>query len=377
MDNLIRWVEAARFGLQTRLSQGGSMTRLKLRRRSEFRNQATANFLVCLCGFALVSIASAQSDVVTEQINLLKDHRTYIRVGAVQKLAELRDPRAIEPLIAALKDWDSNVRWGAENALAKTGAPAVEPLIAAMKDPDPQVRSFAAIALGEIPDSREFEPFLAALSDTDSQVRGWAAVGLGKTRDPRAFDPLMAMMEDSKNDLDLRGHAASGLSALGDPRAIAPLIDALGHPYAIRQDSVEGALQGYGQAAVEPLLDALKSPNGKFRGEVTRVLLKILPETDPRAINALLLQVQIPSEDRDTGLIAQHYKFFLKRGAPGSEAALIDALNLSGNVAMAQDYLACGNPKLRIAARDWAKVNGYKVESFSGYQSSIRWGSIQ
>ncbi|MGD0682708.1 MAG: HEAT repeat domain-containing protein [Terracidiphilus sp.] len=353
------------------------MSPMRVRYFWQYRSPLAASLLLCFSIFGPVPAAFAQTDSVDEQINLLKDQRTYIRNGAVQKLAELKDPRAIEPLIAALKDWDSGVQWGAEDALAKTGAPAVEPLIAAMKDQNYQVRKFAAIALGEIRDSRSFEPFLAALSDRDSEVRGWAAVGLGKSREPRAFDPLMAIMEDSKNDLDLRGHAASGLSALGDPRAIAPLIDALGYPYAIRQDSVEGALQGFGQAAIDPLIAALKSPNGKFRGEVTRVLLKILPEKDPRAVNALLLLVQPPSEGSDTWLIAEHYKFFLKRGAPGSEPALINALNLSGNVVMAQDFLACGNPKLRMAARDWAKVHGYKVEAIGGYQPSIRWGSKQ
>jgi|CZKF01.1.fsa_nt_gi HEAT repeat protein len=353
------------------------MIPMRVRYFWQYRHQFAVGLLLCFSVFGLVPAAFAQTDSVSEQIELLKDRRPYIRIGAVEKLAELKDPRAIEPLIAALKDWDSNVQWKAEDALAKTGAPAVEPLIAAMKDQNYEVRKFAAIALGNIGGSRTFEPFLAALTDTNSEVRGWAAVGLGESRDPRAFDLLMAIMEDSKNDLDLRGRAASGLSALGDPRAIAPLIEALGHPYAIRQDSVEGALQGFGPAAVDPLLAALKTSNGKLSGEVTRVLLRILPEKDPRAVNALLLQVQTPSEDRDTGLIAQHYKFFLKRGAPGSEPALINALNLSGNVAMAQDFLACGNPKLRIAARDWAKVNGYKVESFSGYQSSIRWGGKQ
>src|ERR1035438_10194334 len=190
------------------------MSPMRVRYFGQYRRQLAVGLLLCFSVFGLVPAAFAQTDSVGEQIDLLKDQRTYIRVGAVQKLAELKDPRAIESLIAALKDWDSNVRWGAEDALAKTGAPAVEPLIAAMKDRDSQVRKFAAIALGEIRDSRAFESFLAALSDTDSEVRGWAAVGLGKSRDPRAFDPLMAMMEDSKNDLDLRGHAASGLSAL-------------------------------------------------------------------------------------------------------------------------------------------------------------------
>jgi HEAT repeat protein len=57
-------------------------------------------------------------------------------------------PRAVEPLIAALKDEDVNVRWPAARALGEIKDPrAVEPLIAALKDEELHVRWPAAEAL--------------------------------------------------------------------------------------------------------------------------------------------------------------------------------------------------------------------------------------
>jgi HEAT repeat protein len=54
----------------------------------------------------------------------------------------------VEPLIAALKDKDSDVRKAAAEALGKIGDPrAVEPLIAALKDAEWHVRKAAAKAL--------------------------------------------------------------------------------------------------------------------------------------------------------------------------------------------------------------------------------------
>ena len=69
---------------------------------------------------------------------------------AAGALGELRDARAVEPLIAVLKDDDSLVRSYAQQALLQIGAPAVEPLIAALQDTDPEVQSLAAEALGQL-----------------------------------------------------------------------------------------------------------------------------------------------------------------------------------------------------------------------------------
>jgi HEAT repeat protein len=60
----------------------------------------------------------------------------YFRSAAAEALAKLGDPRAVEPLIRALGDIDSDVRGSAARALAKLGDPrAVEPLVRALGDP--------------------------------------------------------------------------------------------------------------------------------------------------------------------------------------------------------------------------------------------------
>jgi HEAT repeat protein len=181
---------------------------------------------------------------------------------------------AVEPLIAALKDGNSDVRKAAAEALGKIGwkpdkseagahyliaqgkwdecvkigAPAVEPLIAALKDGDSDVRNAAAGALGKIgwkPDKSEagahyliaqgkwdecvkigapaVEPLIAALKGRDSDVRP-AAGALAKIGAP-AVEPLIAALKDPNSDV--RKAAAGALGVIGDARAVRPLIAAL------------------------------------------------------------------------------------------------------------------------------------------------------
>ena len=71
-----------------------------------------------------------------------------IRKKAAEALGELRDIGAVDPLIAAFKDTEKDVRWVAANAVGKIGdARAVEPLIAALQDIDNDVRKASADAL--------------------------------------------------------------------------------------------------------------------------------------------------------------------------------------------------------------------------------------
>jgi HEAT repeat protein len=141
------------------------------------------------------------------------------------KCIEIGAP-AVEPLIAVLKDNDSDVRKAAIGALMKIGdARATEPLIAALKDSDWQVRRSAAEALAKIGDARATEPLIAALKDSNWQVRRSAAEVLAKIGDARATEPLVAVLKDS--DRDVRRSAAGALAKIGDARAVEPLVEEL------------------------------------------------------------------------------------------------------------------------------------------------------
>lgn len=121
-------------------------------------------------------------DVVEPLIILLKDKSSILmRAEAASALGEIKDSRAVEPLIAALKDGDEGVRWCAAFALGEIkDSRAVEPLIAVLKDGNKQVRINTMWSLGEIGDSRAVEPLIAALKDEHAWVRENAAKALKK-----------------------------------------------------------------------------------------------------------------------------------------------------------------------------------------------------
>ena len=78
-------------------------------------------------------------------------------------------------MIAALKDEKFYVKWAAAGALGNIkDARAVEPLVMALKD-QYDVRKAAAEALGKIKDTRDVEPLVMALTDKEKFVGQVAA----------------------------------------------------------------------------------------------------------------------------------------------------------------------------------------------------------
>ena len=70
-------------------------------------------------------------------INALKDEDSYVRWSAAEALGNIKSDTAVQPLINALKDEDSDVRWRAAEALGNIKSDtAVQPLINALKDED-------------------------------------------------------------------------------------------------------------------------------------------------------------------------------------------------------------------------------------------------
>jgi len=126
-----------------------------------------------------------QREDVEGLIDVLEDEGVDadIRGRAAWGLGHIGDTRGVEPLIQALGDEESVVRWIAAEALGKIAdATAVEPLIQALRDEESIVRSKSAEALGEIEDTRAVEPLTEALEDEDDDVRQAAREALGKIR---------------------------------------------------------------------------------------------------------------------------------------------------------------------------------------------------
>jgi hypothetical protein len=115
----------------------------------------------------------------------------------------------------------------------------------------------------------------------------------------------------------------------------------------------------------------LKDTDASVRGNAAEALGNI---KDPRAVQALLAAFK----ESDLAVIAGAYPFFIRRGEPGSENALIQALNAHGNERMAIEFLYCGNSALEAASPEWAGAHGYKVLGLKpGVTTTLRWGRGQ
>ena len=84
-----------------------------------------------------------------------------------------------------------------------------------------QIRGEAARALGELKDARAVEALIAVLKDENAGVRSKAAEALGEIGDTRAVKPLIARLKDK--NVYMRVHAAGALGKIGDTRAFGPL----------------------------------------------------------------------------------------------------------------------------------------------------------
>ncbi len=188
----------------------------------------------------------AKGDIsgLVKALNYKKD--ATVRKSAVIALGETGSSQALEPLIATLKDVNSDVRESAVIILAKIGAPAVEPLVAALRDCDGDMRQAVTKALAEIRAAA-----IVALRDNDEVERKRASEILDKTGWQPGEDEVGAYYWIAKQAWD---------------RCVV-----LGAP------------------AVEPLADTLNGDSKVDRRRIVDALAKI---GDKRAIDALLVLLQ-------------------------------------------------------------------------------------
>jgi hypothetical protein len=158
--------------------------------------------------------------VIEEQLSLLRDDETRVRLRAIGNLGRSSDGRAIPPLCDLLLHDDvPDVRARAASALGQLGSPlAIPALSQALADADPEVRRRAIQALNQINDDAALEALISALVDTDRDVRRWAARGLGKIGDPVALNPLTQLQNDV--NIVVQDEAAQAMRAIHDRQSL-------------------------------------------------------------------------------------------------------------------------------------------------------------
>ncbi len=136
-----------------------------------------------------------------------------VRQYAAYLLGNAKNPRAIQPLVESLADFDKSVREQATIALTTIGKAAIEPLTKAMKEPKWETRYRAAEALGKIADEKGVKPLVQALKDQEDHVRYMAAKGLREIGDSDAIEPLVILLKDENPFVRIM--SARALGSLG------------------------------------------------------------------------------------------------------------------------------------------------------------------
>jgi HEAT repeat protein len=159
---------------------------------------------------------------LSELVKALHEHTDpQVRQYAAYLLGKAKNPRAIQPLIESLADFDKSVREQATLALSNLGKAAIEPLAEAMKEPKWQTRYRAAEALGKIADEKAVRPLISGLKDSRDHVRYMAAKSLHEIGDSDAVEPLMILLRDENTYV--RTMAVHALGALGGKNVKATL----------------------------------------------------------------------------------------------------------------------------------------------------------
>ena len=169
---------------------------------------------------AAETLGSLGCDALEKLLAKLKTRNRAIKLGIIQALGFIRDPRAVESLLVTLGDQNAEVRWDSAIALGEIGDERALPsLEKALEDPDKYVRCGAAFALSKIgwkPETpREKGLYFIAMQEW------WVPKEMGKA----AIPALSAVMKDPDSDTRLK--AVETLGQIHDRETGPVLIQAL------------------------------------------------------------------------------------------------------------------------------------------------------
>lgn len=287
---------------------------------------------VLLFAGALSLAALSWADQVDDLISQLKDPDPLVQCQAIEQLGQLKDKRAVEPLIALLSADSTNttkttvqsnaaVDPAAEKIskakqvcaggnkhsapTASTPSATLKQLIADIRTAKNLIEKQKAIeALGATRDSRAVEPLLALLKEQNAgQTHSKVIEALGEIGDPKVVPTLLKYIspESQRNGPSAAGRdtfaakaAAAALAKIGDPRAAEPLYKAaLSDPF-LKHDAVEllVTLGGYESVKYLNLLanaddiflkkDARKALDGLGENHGLDPLIALLKDADPK-----------------------------------------------------------------------------------------------
>jgi len=212
--------------------------------------------------YALVKLADDR-EAFEHMVKSTGDIYVSARKLAVKLLGDLKDKKAVEPLIKVMTGNNDSMSRIAVRALVNTGEPAMEPLLKILKDLNPNRHRAAALrALGEIGDRKAIKHFIAFLISEAPEICWEAAIALGKMREKSAVEPLLKVLKSDYRQA--RYGAMRALGEIGDERAVAPLVKIFREEETLRSGAGE-ALADIGGPAVEALVEIMNDKEANFK----------------------------------------------------------------------------------------------------------------
>lgn len=283
-------------------------------------------FNFVLTGNAQNSSSETNKEQIAEWVKvLIESPLSEKRVEAAQLLAQSGNRKAVNPLIQALNDQDKLVREHVVLALGQLRAKdAVSSLVTLLgTSTDLRLQAAAAFSLGLIRDRRAVEPLIAKLKNAADPLKTNIVVALGLLGDARAVEPLLALPHDedhstcapiaialgqiksnvpsdklfnwlNSGDADVCQNAAVALVLIGGKRQVIPLIQVLKNTNPVSRRSAAFALGTLkDKRAVSPLVELLSDSDTQVRLNVIEALALI---KDKRAIAWLERTAEIDTE---------------------------------------------------------------------------------
>src|SRR5256712_8101302 len=264
-------------------------------------------------------------EAVRHLLATLSDENPRLRAEVALMRGRIRDRTAGVPIVKLLTDPEPIVRTAAGEALQHVAdEAALAALVRLLEEPEP--RDTAAAVLGRLKDPGALEPLVAMLKSQDPTARRMAAEALEQLADPRSADAWIEAMGDPalrviasrslKHIAELRERiegilnglrdiedtvaleearvgVVMNLIALGRP-AVADLLVALEDEHWMVREVAAQALGLIGDLrAVEPLLRKAKADRDMG---VRETCIKALGEFgDTRAVEVLVEAVNVPT----------------------------------------------------------------------------------
>ncbi|MDB5319028.1 MAG: lyase domain protein repeat-containing protein [Phycisphaerales bacterium] len=214
-----------------------------------------------------------------------RDDQFQLRTTAARGLAEIKGEPARLALEHLLDDTDFGVRITALSSLQKLADKQSLPLILkTLADPNRTVRMYAAQAAAEIGDDTALPPLVKLLADPDEQVRAAACLWLTKLKVQdrlKVGDVILPLLKDPS--VQVRGNAVLACAGLKEIRAVPALVEIAGDPQNAKLES--GMFGSIGNLAMISL--------GKIGDESARAALtKLNASNDPAVARAAAAQLK-------------------------------------------------------------------------------------